>query len=560
MAWHDGGKPVLSSARLQWVKQSWKDAEKVLKRGGEDNLTVLPEKDPLTIRAQYWLDALDESLRAQYQEAMKTVPRPIAVVIRDSSANAFVLEEKACVRLPTEIHSDPVGNIGAPGVMNRVENIERIEMDGENAARDYGTCEHDLTKVFSGPAIAEFFGPKLKHCELTWEGWHLVYRNVRGDPKACIEDLGPRALGNGVSWNATLNLIFVNTGMFSESRSDAELVVTLAHELGHYYRAQQLHDRYNFFYELRAGGIPHHPDAVADSEELVKEYTLYQESLPSGLSEWGTLKPSLQRWLVQNAAQFFLGAQACKDAKSVYGTLDFKNEVIHPLDRDNEDKPISKSGETLYRQFEAAALNCMKTFTLQDHAASTTSLLANLSGTLPDGVMTKIEVPKEGTVVDLLNAVQIAIEKYQTGEAAFLKKITDRRLGLYTTEQEADDMEVELSSRVGFTGEEILSAELAFQTVSERKDRESYRPGNVFAKPLMDECARMLRNNWEGSPFVGIGALDDEHHSGCFRVYNVDQEIRAHRYPRFKPIEIPAIPSFESLRTLAKSANELKVI
>ena len=122
------------------------------------------------------------------------------------------------------------------------------------------------------------------------------------------------------------------------------------------------------------------------------------------------------------------------------------------------------------------------------------------------------DIPIGKTLSDVLATSDANLTQYLENQEKFMKQIVDRHLGLYTDEQEADDMEAELSFRMGFTAKEIIGAELAFQKVSEKEWREDYRPGTIYPKPYMDECERLLLNNWKDSPYIGIGNFDDNHH------------------------------------------------
>lgn len=106
--------------------------------------------------------------------------------------------------------------------------------------------------------------------------------------------------------------------------------------------------------------------------------------------------------------------------------------------------------------------------------------------------------------------------------------MTERRLGLYTTEQEADEVSVELLARVGMPPTVAVDAILATQKLVEE------RTGRVKGVSWA-ECASLreqgFRDHDGAEVAVPIGSIEDAHHSFCFRAQNLQREILAHRYP-----------------------------
>ena len=59
--------------------------------------------------------------------------------------------------------------------------------------------------------------------------------------------------------------------------------------------------------------------------------------------------------------------------------------------------------------------------------------------------------------------------------------------------------------------------------------------GNTLATEIpMDECAKLLSAGWKdasGKPaYIPIGSFGDPHHGTCYRIYNLDRELRGHAY------------------------------
>ncbi|MEY4632514.1 MAG: Peptidase family [Pseudomonadota bacterium] len=117
-----------------------------------------------------------------------------------------------------------------------------------------------------------------------------------------------------------------------------------------------------------------------------------------------------------------------------------------------------------------------------------------------------------------------------------LEEATSRRLGVYTIEQEADEIAVELLAMAGIPPTAAADAWLALSA-----DMTSEAPAPP-ALP-MDECRRLRSNGWRDSQgqnvFVPVGDYYNAHHSWCYRIHNIDKEIAAHRFPEI-PRAFPA--------------------
>jgi hypothetical protein len=114
-------------------------------------------------------------------------------------------------------------------------------------------------------------------------------------------------------------------------------------------------------------------------------------------------------------------------------------------------------------------------------------------------------------------------------------------LGWYTAEQEADELSLEL---LHLSGQDPASAYGALFKLMGRKDEMDLNGlTNV-------ECRKLLAENWQmDSKLVNMfyGDLNDPHHSLCYRVWNVYQEISDHGYKGPYTKSNSQIPSFQLL-------------
>jgi hypothetical protein len=108
-----------------------------------------------------------------------------------------------------------------------------------------------------------------------------------------------------------------------------------------------------------------------------------------------------------------------------------------------------------------------------------------------------------------------------------VEEATERRIGYYTIEQEADELALEFLAMAGIPPTAAveawvnLSGELAKNSVANP------------AIPIY-ECLRLRNQGWKDESgrevFVPVGDYRESHHSWCYRIRNIDAEIAAHRY------------------------------
>jgi hypothetical protein len=108
-----------------------------------------------------------------------------------------------------------------------------------------------------------------------------------------------------------------------------------------------------------------------------------------------------------------------------------------------------------------------------------------------------------------------------------LQKAYDAKLGLYTTEQEADDLSLEMIANIGLGAKSALDIYIIF--LSPEEENGAFDIG-------LQRCEKMRANQWidpEGrfnNKILPISDYTDPHHGACYRVFNLSREIEAHKY------------------------------
>lgn len=124
-----------------------------------------------------------------------------------------------------------------------------------------------------------------------------------------------------------------------------------------------------------------------------------------------------------------------------------------------------------------------------------------------------------------------------------------KNLGFYTHEQEADELALELMSKVGVPPGVAIDKVLNMLKNASESDPNAVK---------WADCAMLREHGWrdaDGTPVsVPVGDPSRAHHNLCFRAFNMSREIAAHRYA---VAERPAPPGEAWSRLLTQLAAEI---
>jgi hypothetical protein len=119
-------------------------------------------------------------------------------------------------------------------------------------------------------------------------------------------------------------------------------------------------------------------------------------------------------------------------------------------------------------------------------------------------------------------------------------------LGFYTTEQEADEIALELMSKIGVPPgvavDKVLNMLKTFG-------------GDGIG---WTECSMLRDHGWKDTNgadvSVPVGDPSNAHHNLCFRAFNMTREINAHRY---EPVARPSAPGGDWTLLFARLVTDL---
>ena len=482
--------------------------------GMPPNPTPVDANDALTQRLQTWIDRIDAVVRAEVLHSTGSelvAPKPIVEVLPTSSTfNAWVSPTVACTG---------------------------IDLAGGDATAQSFLQTAQITHG-SGYACVHPVYPGVDDFRTFWD---------RHKPACKVgADLTVGGTGCSVAANATAGeLALFATSPYIHVTSDLiaavserTLAIVLAHELGHYYRAHvsdAVIQHYNFWYDSEADRkklpVPaaNATDLAAKYGEIVNGPKTVQAAVP------GHYSPRFRTFLLTAIAPLLTERTepgfVCATARDALGP--WVSTLLAGYG-------IPTDAMAAYLAFEAKLVACAPRLDLTGDPGATalsygSVLMAVLGAKLPS-----VTLPFHATLDQVLEPLNAKAVKLDQKAAALVKQVQQNRIGLYTIEQEADDIALEISSRLGIGPDDVVASWLEFMQAIALAVPESYR------QQYQDEnasCQAMLASGFtqpDGTPtFVPIGDLSEPHHSDCYRLFNFWREQKLRKYTVADPIAFP---------------------
>ncbi|HQP38291.1 MAG TPA: M48 family metalloprotease, partial [Polyangiaceae bacterium] len=345
--------------------------------------------------------------------------------------------------------------------------------------------------------------------------------------------------------------------------SEKTVVFVLAHELSHYYRSHMSEAklaRYEFWYDNEPDRKKR-PVPSSDAAELKAAYLeLVGNPAPLQSAVAGAFSPRLRPFLLKGLAPVLIARTesdfACAKARDALGP--WVTEILEGVGFPSE-------RTTDYLAFEKALADCASGLVLGADPDSTelsvgeVVLAAMQHAPTGKGVTFYNQEP----LSEFLGALDDNARKLDAREAKLRADLQSNRIGLYTTEQEADELGFELSLGVGLTAEEVLNGWLEFSDAVDATVPEYYRAEYNKQNGLDTSTCRtalagsFTTTNAQGVTepmFVPIGQLEEDHHGNCYRLFNM---WRLQQARQIVPAEAPSEmqPPWAEIQGLAKQSG-----
>jgi Zn-dependent protease with chaperone function len=571
--------------------------------------TFLAPDHAVTKRLQAWIDELDSVIRTQDPERMAMVPKPTIHIEITDDVNAFVTAIPVCFD-NVSLRFNGSQNSGTRASEKFLALFEDghfyggPSLDGQSPDQSK-ECRHSKISLAELRERLDTLNAVNRDCQLSAKT--LSGASAAEDEQAQYEVIANKgcvvtgslenASGASVlAFMATSRHVTIFSGLI-RSLGEAETVSVLAHELGHYYRPHIASGdgHYNFAYDASGFNPSARPNEKSGTSQLRdsgnKSRSIFGvmqarvsdllENIPAtALSdiEEAKLHPVSYPTLHELVSMYSTSSAAsCDDAAKMqerltnHGIFDLKSLAmpLHKLDAASTKALIA---------WETKAITCLKEIKIDDDAimpnpveaveSATASYKLARAGAKP--------IPTSGTMADWLEQIDRSIRdayRTQTFETATpfnvhniqsaqrkiiqeyvasqsqASELKTKKLGLYTVEQEADELAAEWMHSLGFDPKTPGNVDMAFIKLFESDD--AYNACNA-------QRLAGWKDGQESALFVAWSdLLLDPHPASCFRVRDQDLEATAHNYknPSGGPRQVPPKQEWKDLIATIPSKN-----
>jgi hypothetical protein len=353
----------------------------------------------------------------------------------------------------------------------------------------------------------------------------------------------------------TANVITISSQML-KSFSEDQLVSILAHELGHYYKAHPasiantLLDS-GFFYWDKDTALAARPTPITDKATVANARKVLGEILeeqsnpgrapnsfyhPLVVTEILTRKVQTSDFASSNNASPLISmgsliAAKCRTAHPVHSDCDHFESLVLQWGEDKSPY-FSSWTESEHQQYRLIEQNLAK-FGPKIRVVDAMSN-PNESSALPwqflsiSALRSESFSPQGGMSLDAY--VRMAGDRLDERRAKRIAKVQDlvaKRIGWYTYEQEADEISAELLASVGVSPRHASGALLEMLKIMPQT-------ANTPVVVPYEQCAKLYANRFgfESKIITPVfqGNWLDPHHDTCFRAFNIERDIHAHKY------------------------------
>lgn len=540
------GKADAATSSDGWAPYLWADVD--LEEFERVNVDPTPEKAegirdpshegyPIQAWLQAWADEVHDVVLEQCDGC--EIPAPRVRLVPSSAFTAWVGAIPACLHAPAEVASErgQVGNQAEALLLwpDRASNFEfGALLQGKS-----GCVEVPWSDDVQG--FVDFFNGLNAPCQLTLTADGTV--QVGGAACRLEGATGARQLRPYV----TAPYINITTEKIARAETPDQVLGTLFHELAHHYRAHSVtkssQGRYGYWYEQPIDPRPGARAPVSDSTAIEAELDRLDPAKRPHIPET-RYSMRLARLLIRDLGNDLL-PEMCDEQCGCAGALS-------QLDRSWTRRITCSScsyapaeAEQSYRAYEAELARCARNVAVTDELGRGTIARSELDAALAD--YTDLEPPADTTLTlaAWLAAVDVQAVRLDLELEELLHEIDGRHLGQYTHEQEADEVSLWYSARVGLSPRDrvqsMVDAVVWFHDLDP----------HMFARTNFIELERFLSlhaSDWreDGSyVFMPLGSRHDDHHSVVYRAFNLDRRAKAEAYeaadeparPRLTPQE-----------------------
>ncbi len=486
------------------------------------------------------LETMVAHAKAQRPEMLAAVPVPRIVIVDNGVVNAWVKPVMSCIPLNINLSmTTPVG-VGAPVAVHLTYDLSGRVLTLSSTTNCSATAAAPNMGMF-----VQWWNSKRIACKFSeMSGAIVPQTNCFSEADSSILREKGIARATALQMPVAAPYIFVGSGMLHEAANEAQVLGVVAHELTHYLMSHFTNEdsnKYDYFYDDKTHTVDDYPKPDANLAVLGAELRGFEQEIDFARVEGQRFHSATFRANVDFAAslrpQSLCGTNvncitACSELERFSKSPEFARlSEIPPVILNAPPRfpfaPLEAELVLPFRLFETHVERCSSVVDLSraDHQNGPlfrNALLGVLSHEKREAAATELNLANSR--LDLLRLVSSLEVRSDERKRTLYARLMELRGGWYTVEQEADDMGLELLVMMGGSVEDMIAFKLAFGGAKKGSDDYDVSP---------DSCRKWRGDGWmtNGRPvLLPLGAMSDNHHSACYRVFNLDREQRIHGY------------------------------
>lgn len=563
------GHYVQGNSPFFWAESTYPDFLEVSASiGAEKQPEALVDGNVIAVRLQAWVDRFDAVVRREMAQRFPTplvAPKPIVKVLPTRSTfNAWVSPVIGCIGGLPEAGTAPIDAGNAEAGDAGAASVPTVTYASENgiwAGVPYA-CVSPPSWA-SVPAFEKLWNGARARCKVDTSGGNTW--KFSGDQCG-----GAGTYPLPISMVAASPYIHVTSDLVA-ALDETTVAVVLAHELGHYYRSHVsslVQRKYDFWFDVD----PTAPRRPVPSAEAAAFAAAYKDivSGPKPVAEAalkGRYSPRLRQLLVGPIASALSSLRqnnptvACANVKAGMWTTQLLFNGSVP------DESVRSS----FVAFEDALAACGDALKVASYPDESELDLGGLLIAADYRALGSPRIPDHTTLTVALGILEKAASDIDKKASNFLADVQTNRVGLYTTEQEADEMALDVATKAGIAPDAVIGGWLDFMRAGDASGKAAMGAAyDAYLKQTGDltesSCRALLTNDFSDVDASGnrtphvmvIGQLDEPHHASCYRLYNLWREQRAHQYVA-GPAPEALSPAWSEIRAEAQRVtNEVK--
>jgi hypothetical protein len=569
---HDATQYVLSPDAWNWEDLSPQEFEDIYipSNGWGTADAFLPASHAATQRMDYLLGKIHQRIQERYPEQLKNVPVPRSRIYKGESADAFVTTVPVCYSIPVQLD-------GSSPSQDTAASTEWISLDHNGHLSGANHNDLCVQRTMSQVEARKYFdwitrnirrsaaqnGQKDHFCEIRVQSSKKGFQVVPDADCQRAPELDGISQANGfVIWK-TQPYIVLYTGILRHVDAEIKIMTTLAHELGHYYRSHltAFAGDYDYFYRQDAERNPSQkperdPTLQERGQEIRAAARLVQSYVYSEPEQTYASELFYPVWALASRACPATSAETCPEACKPFVELIHDDEVYASFGDWPYDS-MPEAGHGSYKRYEQGLKMCAGELHFTDGETGGSRLSLNdleqafeeeeFGATLKAMGVNDLQEFKGQTLQQLIEQLEQGLDEAKVKAQETIRKANADGIGFYTTEQEADEQQMETVTLLGLNPAQLVAWDVEFY----KKSGAEYDENMGLD---MQRCEELLRNDWieDGKPvLVPVADYNDIHHSDCYRIFTTSREIAAHQWDQVSapiPLQFLSDPEWKSLQ------------